>query len=151
MEKPTLGRSEASYPPPRSAVPLFCTFCKRSGSSENRTSSEAVQIHGCTYDPGSRELTLIGLEMPAETRTFSFLQCVHAPGLSERGGCQRSDRRKEGWEEEAPAIAKTRKGTPTPTGNDVYGPRGNSGDIAERVAYSLVGKTNSDPRGGCVR
>lgn len=28
---------------------------------------------------------------------------------------------------------------------------GNSGDIAERAAYSLVGKTNSDPRGGCVR
>lgn len=26
-----------------------------------------------------------------------------------------------------------------------------SGDIAERAAYSLVGKTNSDPRGGCVR
>ena len=28
---------------------------------------------------------------------------------------------------------------------------GTSGDIAERAAYSLVGKTKSDPRGGCVR
>lgn len=26
-----------------------------------------------------------------------------------------------------------------------------SGDIVESAAYSLVGKTNSDPRGGCVR
>ena len=28
---------------------------------------------------------------------------------------------------------------------------GASGDIAEKAAHSLVGKTNSVPRGGCVR
>ena len=31
------------------------------------------------------------------------------------------------------------------------GLHGASGDIAERAAHSLVGKTNSVPRGGCVR
>jgi len=47
MEKPTLGRSEASYPPRRSGVPLSYTFYRCSRSSENRISSEAVQIHAC--------------------------------------------------------------------------------------------------------
>jgi len=112
VEKPTLGRSEVSYPPPRSDARLSYTFYRRSGSSENRTSSEAVQIHACAWDRNSHELTLIGLDTPAETLTLSFLQCVHAPGLSERQGNQRSDRRKEGWEGETPAIAKTRKGAP---------------------------------------
>ena len=41
----TLGRSEASYPPLRSGVPLSCTSCRYFRASENRTSSEAVQIH----------------------------------------------------------------------------------------------------------
>jgi len=47
VEKPTLGRSEASYPPRRSDVPLSYTFYRCSRSSENRISSEAVQIHAC--------------------------------------------------------------------------------------------------------
>ena len=106
-KKPTLGRSEASYPRPRSGVPLSYTFYRCFRASENRISSEAVQIH----DRNSRELTLIGLGMVAETLTFSFLQWVHAPGLSKREGNQLSDRHKEGWEEIAPVIAKTRKGT----------------------------------------
>ena len=57
--------------------------------------------------------------MSAGSLTFSFLQFVHAPGLSGGEGCQRSDRREEGWEEEAPVIAKSRKGTPGKRGNDV--------------------------------
>ena len=92
MEKPTLGRSEASYPPPRSGVPLSYTSCRRFRASENRISSEPVRIH----DRDSHELTLIGLDVAAGTLAFSFLQWVHAPGLSEREGDQRSDRRKEG-------------------------------------------------------
>jgi len=47
MEKPTLGRSEASYPPRRNDVPLSYTFYRCSRSSENRISSEAVQIRAC--------------------------------------------------------------------------------------------------------
>lgn len=93
MDKPTLGRSEVSYPPPRSDVPLSCTFYRCSGSSESHISSEAVQIHACAHDRSSHELTLFGLDMSAETLTFSFLQCVQAPGLSKREGNQRSDRR----------------------------------------------------------
>ena len=114
MEKPTLGRSEVSYPPRRSDVPLSYTFYRRSRSSGSRISSEAVQIHACEHNRSSLELTLFGHDMPAETLTFSFLQCVHAPGLSKGEGNQRSDRRKERWEEEVPVIAKARKGTPAP-------------------------------------
>jgi len=69
----------------------------------------------CEHNRSSYELTLFGHDMSAETLTFSFLQCVHAPGLSKREGNQRSDRRKERWEEEAPVIVKARKGTPTST------------------------------------
>ena len=115
MEKPTLGRSEASYPPQRSDVPLSYTFYRCSRSSGSRISSEAVQIHACAHDRSSHELTLIGLDVSAEPLTFNFLQCVHAPGLPEGEGNQRSDRRKKGWEEEVPAIGKAREGTPAPT------------------------------------
>ena len=113
MEKPTLGRSEASYPPQRSDVPLSYTFYRCSRSSGSRISSEAVQIRVCEDNRSSHELTLFGHDMSAETLTFSFLQCVHAPGLSKREGNQRSDRRKERWEEEVPVIVMARKWTPT--------------------------------------
>ena len=112
MKKPTLGRSEASYPPRRSGVPLSYTFYRCSRSSGSRISSEAVQIRVCEDNRSSHELTLFGHDMSAETLTFNFLQCVQAPGLSKREGNQRSDRRKERWEEEAPAVVKGRKGTP---------------------------------------
>ena len=115
MEKLTLGRSEVSYLPRRSDAPLSYTFYKCSRSSGSRISSEAVQIHACEQNRSSLELTLFGHDMPAETLTFNFLQCVHAPGLSKREGNQRSDRRKERWEEEAPVIVKARKGTPAGT------------------------------------
>ena len=115
MEKPTLGRSEASYPPRRSDVRLPYTFYRRFRSSETRISSEAVQMHASGHDRSSHELTLFGHDMSAESLTFNFLQYVHAPGLSKREGNQRSDRRKEGWEGETPAIVKARKGTPGPT------------------------------------
>lgn len=116
MEKPTLERSEASYPPRRSDVRLPYTFYRRFRSSESRISSEAVQFHVCGYNRSSHELTLFGHDIPAGTLTFSLLQYVHAPGLSKREGNQRSDRRKEGWEGETPAIVKTRKETPAGRG-----------------------------------
>ena len=60
MEKPTLGRSEVSYPPPRSDVRLSYTFYRCFGFSESRISSEAVQIHVCARGRSSHELTLFG-------------------------------------------------------------------------------------------
>jgi len=63
MEKPTLGRSEASYPSLRTGVRLPYTFYRRSRSSGNRISSGAVQIHACAENRSSRELTLIGLDV----------------------------------------------------------------------------------------
>ena len=49
----------------------------------------------------------------------------------------------------APAIAKTRKGTRNEAMMSAL--HEGSGDIAEMVAHSLVGKLKSDPRGGWVR
>jgi len=62
MKKPTLERSEASYPSLRTGVRLPCTFYRHSRSSGNRISSGAVQIHACGDNRSSRELTLIGLD-----------------------------------------------------------------------------------------
>ena len=62
MEKPTLGRSEASYPSLRTGVRLPCTFYRRFRASESRISSGAVQFHACADNRSTRELTLIGLD-----------------------------------------------------------------------------------------
>jgi len=73
-----------------------------------------------------------------------LLDCQREKEISDRTG-GRVGRRGSGNNQDPERDARvTRR-------NYVQFPHGNTEETAERATYSLVGKINSDPRGGCVR